>query len=103
MTDYKDIDPVLMAWARQRSVHIYTRYKECEVRLISIYEPAGQRQMSIDPIDESGKVGVHAYTFDDWRLDLAVPLAQLVRTLDEVYDTMISRIPTSFAHLRTLD
>jgi hypothetical protein len=103
MAGYNDIDPVLMAWARQRGVHIYTHDKDCEVRSIAIYEPAGQRHMWIDPMGESGEVGVHAYTFDDWRLDLAVPLSELGRTLDETYDTMISRIPTSFAQVRTLD
>jgi len=59
MTGYETIDPILMAWARKKGVHVYTQYQGVDVRSIAIYEPSGQeRGMWIDPVDNEGRVRV---------------------------------------------
>jgi hypothetical protein len=91
MTDYSTIDPILMAWARKRGVHVYTRHQDCDVRSIMIAEPSGeQRHMYIDPVDDNGMVGIHAARFDGWRRDRSVSLGELASALDEVFDALIS-------------
>jgi hypothetical protein len=49
MTGYETIDPILMAWANKRGVHVYRRHQDCDVRSILTYEPSGeQRHMWLD-------------------------------------------------------
>jgi SseB protein C-terminal domain len=90
MADYSAIDPILIAWAHKRVVHVYTRHQDCDVRTVMIADPSGrQRQLAVDPIDDSGRVGIHAGRFDGWRLDRFASLAELEHALDEVYDAMM--------------
>ena len=82
-----------MVWARKRKVHVYLHDRDCEVRSILIFEPSGQqRHMRIDPIDDSGNVGIHAAKFDGWKLDRSVSLPELANALGEVYDAMMSSV-----------
>jgi hypothetical protein len=90
MTDYSAIDPILMEWGQKRVVHVYTRHQDSEVRTVMIADPSGRRSgLALDPIDDSGKVGIHAGRSDGWRLDRSVSLAELENALDEVYDAMM--------------
>jgi hypothetical protein len=94
---YREIDPVLMPWALGKGVHVLMHHRDTEVRGIMIYDPSGQRRnMWIDPLDEKGRIGLHAAMFDGWKIDRTVTAAELRNALDEVYDAMASRAdPTS--------
>ena len=91
MTGYETIDPILMAWANKRVVHVYRRHQDCDVRSMLMYEPSGeQRHMWLDPIDDAGMVRIRAAKSDGWKHDRSVWLAELANALDEVYDDLMS-------------
>ncbi len=65
MGGYKTIDPILLAWAEARGLHVYTGHKQNDVRSMTIYLWIGARHEStghiwLDPPNELGLVGVHA-------------------------------------------
>jgi hypothetical protein len=64
--------------------HLFARQKDAEIRSIVIYQPSGQqRHLWIDPVDGRGTVGIHAATFDGWKLDCSVPPAALANALNK--------------------
>jgi hypothetical protein len=92
MADYSEIDP--MAWAHKRVVHVYKRYQDCDVRTVMIVAPSGrQQQLAVDPIDDSGRIGIRAGRSDGCKLDRYVSLTELEHALDEVYDAMMDGRP----------
>lgn len=83
MSCYSEIDPVIEAWRIRHSLHIYTVFKDAEVRSTELVNPAGKRwQIWVDPPDGQG-VGVHAWDFKTMRHDTNVPISQLGEALDE--------------------
>jgi len=89
MSAYAAIDPILTAWARQKGVHVYTHYKDDEIRSVPIYGPDDDRGgLYLSPIDEHGMVGVHAGARDGFRIYRLVPLSELADVLTEVYDEL---------------
>jgi hypothetical protein len=93
MGSYKRIDPILMAWAQGRGIHVHTKYRDDAVRSIVVNGPTGeQRHLWIDPSDGDDRVGVHAAT-SDWRHDRTVPLPELAAALSEIFDLMTRMAP----------
>jgi hypothetical protein len=93
VTGYSLIDPVLMQWARQNKVHVFTHYRDDEVRSIEIYGFSGQSgHLWISPIDASEMVGVHAGAFDGFRLDRLTPLSELANVLSEVFEALAPHV-----------
>jgi hypothetical protein len=94
---YSKIDPILTAWARERGVHVYTHYRDVEVRSILTWYPSDeQRHMYLSPPDASDQVGLHAAVSGGWRHDRIVPLDELAVALNEVYDLMMDAPGPSF-------
>jgi hypothetical protein len=83
MSNYSEIDPVIEAWSVRHALHIYTHFKDSEVRSTELVSPAGKRwQIWVDSPDGQG-VGVHAWDFQAMRHDMKVPISQLGEALDE--------------------
>jgi hypothetical protein len=60
---YSDIDVVLLPWAASRSLHIYTRHQDEEVRIMSIVDDSGdsyQLYAGPDPKDPKYPDSKHA-------------------------------------------
>ena len=83
MNSYSAVDPIIDAWGIRHSLHIYTLFKDEQVRSTELVSPAGKRvQIWVDPPKEQS-VGVHAWDFKDLRHQVNVPLSQLGEALDE--------------------
>ena len=61
---YDLIDTGVYAWARQHSLHIYTEYKDDEVRTTNVMGSAGRKcQIWIDHPDEAGTYLVNVWNY----------------------------------------
>jgi len=88
MSDYRQIDSVLMLWAQKRGLHVYTGNPQNVVRSVTIYVWNGARHDStghsgLDPPNALGLVGLHAAN-RGFRIDEAVQLGGLEAALDAV-------------------
>ncbi|HEX3483462.1 MAG TPA: hypothetical protein VHT51_00285 [Micropepsaceae bacterium] len=86
MSDFSQIDAILMPWAEKRGLHVYTGHRQNVVRSVTIYVWIGTRHDStghiwLDRPNELGLVGLHA-AHRGFRLDEAVPLSGLETALD---------------------
>jgi hypothetical protein len=84
-----------MPWAEKRGLHVYTGHRQNVVRSVTIYVWVGARHDStghlwLDPPNELGLVGLHA-AHEGFRLDEAVPLAQLGQALDAASDRLTAQ------------
>ena len=92
MSDYSEIDPILMPWAEKRGLHVYVGHKQNVVRSVTVYVWLGSRHDStghiwLDAPNELGLVGLHA-AHENFRLDEAVPVAELRLALDRAADEL---------------
>jgi hypothetical protein len=92
MGGYKAIDPILLAWAEARGLHVYSGHKQNDVRSMTIYLWIGARHESsghiwLDPPNELGLVGVHAAA-GSFRFDDAVQPEKLSSALDALYERL---------------
>jgi hypothetical protein len=61
MIDYAKIDPILAEWAKDHGLHIFTQYKDEEVRAIDVVDDAGNIYgVYVAPPDQDGKIKVNA-------------------------------------------
>jgi len=92
MGNFETVDPILLAWAEARGLHVYTGHKQNDVRSVTVYLWIGARHEStghiwLDPKNELGLVGVHAAA-SAFRFDDAVPPEKLSLALDGLYDRL---------------
>ena len=92
MGGYKAIDPILLAWAEARGLHVYSGHKQNDVRSMTIYLWIGARHESsghiwLDPPNELRLVGVHAAA-GSFRFDDAVQPEKLSSALDALYERL---------------
>ncbi len=67
---YEKIDSILKNWADARSLHIYTIYKEVEVRSIEVVgNKNGRYQLWLDAPDEKGQVCIHIWDYKKRKKD----------------------------------
>ena len=102
MTGYAEIDAILMPWAERRGLHVYTGHRQNVVRSVTIYVWMGTRHEStghvwIDGLNELGLVGVHAAA-GTFRVDDAVPLAELAGALDAACEKLAAQKQRSEAY-----
>jgi hypothetical protein len=95
MSDYSEIDAILMPWADARGLHVYIGHRQNVVRSVTIYVWAGPRHEStghiwLDPPNELGLVGLHAGN-RGFRLDEAVPLPNLEAALDTACERLAAQ------------
>lgn len=80
---YEEIDGVLKDWARMNNVHLYTKYKDAEVRSFEVSESHGQRfQIWVDPPDSEQRIDVHVWDYKKRREDISTSVDSLSETLD---------------------
>ena len=53
MSAYAAIDPILTAWARRKGLHVYTHYKDDEIRSVAIYGPDDAKGVYISVLSTS--------------------------------------------------
>lgn len=83
---YREIDPVIERWAGEHSLTIFRRFKDSEVRSVELVGRAGGRvQIWLDPVKESGKVGVHLWDYGKRTLHFEGPTENLRALLDQAY------------------
>ena len=90
---YSAIDPILMLWARDRALHVYTECQETPVRSILVfqwhsgsYEPTGQIWLTMDEPD-----GVTVYgTVGGWKTETTVSTADLRAALEKVHGDVVA-------------
>jgi len=95
--NYLTIDSTLSEWANDHGLHLVRTYREAEVRSVDVVGPDGSRsQIWVDPPDGDGKVGVHAWDYDNRRKDVSTAAVDLRRELDRMYSlacTWVGRTP----------
>ena len=92
MSDYSQIDAILMPWAQARGLHVYTGHRQNVVRSVTVYVWIGTRHDStghiwLDPPNDLGLVGLHAAQ-GSFRLDETVPVCELAAVLDAACDRL---------------
>jgi hypothetical protein len=81
-------DPAITAWAAKHTLHLYTTYRDEEVRSVELVGSDGRKcQLWIDAPDQSGNVQVHAWDYKKRREDCKGTVADLPRCLDQAYAT----------------
>ena len=88
---YETIDPTITEWAAQHGLHIFTKYRDEEVRSMDLVGPNGRKcQLWIDTPDPSGNVGVHVWDYKKRRKDFRATTIDLAQRLEDAYVTAIS-------------
>lgn len=83
---YVSLDPTIKNWATAHNLTVSTAYKDGEVRSIELMNPRGKRcQIWIDPPDDKGRVGVHAWDYQKMRKDSMVQMSALSTCLEDIY------------------
>lgn len=87
---YESIDPTITAWAAKHTLHLYTTYRDEEVRSVDLVGSNGRKcQLWIDAPDQSGTVQVHVWDHKKRREDCKATVADLTRCLENAYATAI--------------
>ena len=82
------IDPVIRAWAGRHTLHVYTSYKDEEVRSVDVVSSKGLRcQIWIDRPDERGNVKVHVWDYKKRSEKCEATASDLARCLEQAYAT----------------
>lgn len=88
---YQILDPLLERWAKNRGLHIFTEYKDEEVRSIDVVSPAGKRyQIWLDPPASDGRTSVHAWDYRRRRESFDADLQNLESQLERAYSRVQS-------------
>ncbi|MCW9707254.1 hypothetical protein [Fodinibius salsisoli] len=110
---YSDIDPILNEWASRHGLHISTRYKDYEVRAVTIVDDSGDMYgLGVWPIENSGKVEVSVNLKERSQRRTSIPekkklqaskevsVSDLPKTLEEFYNLVEDWISEE-GHTRT--
>jgi hypothetical protein len=81
---YSSIDPVLKTWARQRSIPLFTEYRDESIRSFEVVGKYTnlQFQIWVDPPDVTGRTVVHAWVRRHWQVAHHTTVFDLVSALD---------------------
>ena len=89
---YAEIDATLFPWAQGYGFHIDTTFKDYnEFRDVNVRAESGRRyRISVDPINASREVGLHAFDYrKERRADYKCLLPDLHQTLEAAYRTIM--------------
>lgn len=88
---YQMLDPILERWAKKRSLHVHTNYKDEEVRSIDIVSPAGKRfQLWLDKPEDDEHTVIHIWDYRKRRSDFDADLSNLESQLERAYSEIMS-------------
>jgi hypothetical protein len=86
LADYSEIDSTLNAWALRHGLHIYTTYKDYDVRSVDVTGGSGKRyQIWIDAPDSEKQIGIHAWDYEKHTAEIPSGITQLANHLEDVY------------------
>lgn len=94
MTDFANIDPILLSWAEKHELHVYRRDRSPPLRSIIVYYWVGTHHESGGhmwlELEDNEKVSVHGAA-PDWHEHVTVPVSELESALENMFQTMIAR------------
>jgi hypothetical protein len=93
MTEFAEIDPVLLPWADGHELHVYRRDRPPPLRSIIVYYWQGTHHESAGHMwieREGEKVTVHGAA-PDWHQTKTVSIGELEKALEGMFQTMIAR------------
>lgn len=84
---YEKIDTTLYPWATKNRLHVYTQYKEYEVRSIEIVNAKGKKaQLWLDTCEDSTTVVVHIWDYKKRKREYSTDISLLSTVLDNAYN-----------------
>jgi len=87
---YQSLDPIIQDWADKHKLTIYTSYQDYEVRSTDVVDNEGRKyQIWVDPPDQYGNVGVHAWDYRKRRKDYTTPTKDLGNCLELAYNSVL--------------
>jgi hypothetical protein len=90
LSDYSQIDPTLYSWAQNHKLHVFTVYKECEVRSVDVVSNSANRyQIWLDPPNEKNEISIHAWDYKKRKADIECSLSELENKLEEIYSMVL--------------
>lgn len=88
---YSIIDPILKSWADSHGLHIYTQYKDVEVRSINIVSPKGKRfQLWVDEPSQAGNTSIHIWDMKKQSQNYLTTKSCLTNELESAYQQIKS-------------
>ena len=102
---YAAVDKILTPWLKRHGLHVFTLYREDEVRSIDVVDDAGDRyQIAVSEPDESERVRVFAGNLKSKRKrksrEYESTLSDLERVLEEAYSQIMEWVREE-VHTRT--
>jgi len=88
---YKQVDRPFFEWAKSKNLHIYTQYKDYDVRSFDLVLSADLKwQIWLEPIPESGKCTIQYWDYKTNKYRKTVKVDKLKDTLDKIYNDILS-------------
>ena len=89
---YSEIDPELNAWATKHALHIFTQYRDDEVRLTEVIGRAGKKcHIWVNPPDDAGTFVVNVWNYKKKQAkrikELPASKSDIRTKLEEAYQT----------------
>ncbi len=102
---YAAVDEILAPWLKRHGLHVFTLYRDAEVRSIDIVDDAGDRyQIAISEPDESERVRVFSGNLKSKRQrksrEYESTMPDLERVLEEAYAQVMEWVKEE-GHTRT--
>lgn len=110
---YSDIDPILNKWVSQHGLHVSTKYKDYEVRAVTIIDDSGDIYgLGVWPSENAGKVKISVGLKERSQRRTPIPekkklqesnevsLSDLSKTLEQFYN-LVEKWISEEGHTRT--
>jgi hypothetical protein len=92
---YSSMDAILQLWATKHSLHLFTSFKDEEVRSTDVFSASGAKcQIWIDLPGQTGTTEVHVWDYKRRRNDLPTPIERLPESLEEAYAIAVEWLGT---------
>ena len=99
--NYAEIDKVLTPWSKRHGLHVFTKYRDEEVRSIDVVDDAGDRyQIWISESANSGTAKVSAWNYKDKKKTVESSFPDLEQALEELYSEVMQWVVQA-GHTRT--
>jgi hypothetical protein len=88
MSLYPSLDPIIDAWKRRHGLHVYTQYRDSEVRSANVVSRIGERFQIWLGVPEDGQISVHAWDYEKRKREWTVSTSQLDTALEDAMKTV---------------
>jgi hypothetical protein len=86
--NYESTDSAITAWAAKHKLHLYTTYRDEEVRSVDLVGSNGRKcQLWIDAPDQNKNIQVHLWDYKKRRENSKTTVTDLAQCLEKVYAT----------------